>query len=75
MLQFGPLNSGKLYRDFATAARHIMHFNGATYAEHYLDDYIIMGTASSEEYHSNLEIMTHMQRFGFLPQSRKNVCT
>ena len=58
VFQFEAHSSPKLFSDFTTAARHIMHYNGATCAEHYLDDYITMGAARSEEYCSNLEIMT-----------------
>ena len=57
VLQFGARSSPKLFNDFATAAEFIMHTNGATYAEHYLDDYITMGTANSSECADNLQIM------------------
>ena len=57
VLQFGARSSPKLFSDFATAAKHIMLTNGATYAEHYLDDYITMGAAGTDECLNNLNTM------------------
>ena len=57
VLQFGARSSPKLFNDFASAAKHMMHYKGASYAENYLDDYITMGKASSDECQRNLNIM------------------
>ena len=57
VLQFGARSSPKLFNEFATAAKHIMHYRGASYAENYLDDYITMGDAGSDECQRNLDIM------------------
>lgn len=56
-LQFGARSSPKLFSDFATAAKYVMEYNGASYTEHYLDDYITMGVAASDECQNNLQIM------------------
>ena len=57
VLQFGARSSPKLFSDFAMATKCIMHVNGATFAEHYLDDYITMGAACSSECADNLQVM------------------
>ena len=57
VLQFGARSSPSLFNDFATAAKYIMWYNGATYAENYLDDYITMGSPGSGECHQNLDTM------------------
>ena len=57
VLQFGARSSPKLFSDFATAAKIIMYHNGATYTEHYLDDYVTMGAAGTTECLDNLNTM------------------
>ena len=57
VLQFGARSSPKLFNDFAEAAEYIMLSNGATYSQHYLDDYITMGSTGTSECSDNLQIM------------------
>lgn len=57
VLQFGARSSPKLFSDFASAAKSVMHANGASYADHYLDDYVTMGKAGTTECATNLRIM------------------
>ena len=57
VLQFGARSSPKLFTDFAKAANLIMHHNGTTYSEQYLDDYVTMGDAGTAECLDNLNIM------------------
>lgn len=57
VLQFGGRSSPKLFDDFALASQYIMLLNGATYTKHYLDDYITMGEAGTDECSTNLQIM------------------
>ena len=57
VLQFGARSSPKLFSDFATAAKIVMKRNGCTYAEHYLDDYVTIGAADTNECLDNLTIM------------------
>lgn len=57
VLPFGMRSSPKLFDDFATALEYIMCKNGATYVNHYLDDYITVGPPASDMCQRNLDIM------------------
>ena len=57
VLEFGGRSSPKLFSDFASAAKFIMESNGATNANHYLDDYITVGASGTSECADNLNTM------------------
>ena len=66
VLQFGSRSSPKLFTDFAKAANLIMKYNGVTYSDQYLDDYITMGPPGSPICQANLDIMiTTCESLGF----------
>ena len=56
-LPFGLRSSAKLFTEIADALNMSMLYNGATYVDHYLDDYITVGPPSSPICANNLDIM------------------
>ena len=60
VLPFGLRSSPKLFTDFAFAAKLIMEYDGVSYVNHYLDDYITLGPPKSDVCQSNLETMLNV---------------
>jgi len=60
VLPFGLRSSPKLFNDFALAAQYIMEYQGTTYVDHYLDDYITAGPADSLICQKNLDTMLNV---------------
>ena len=78
VLQFGARSAPCNFTDFAVAARLVMKYNGATYAEQYLDDFITMGKADTNECQHNLDIMIqtcHDLSFAINPDKLCNAST
>ena len=57
VLPFGLRSSPKQFSEFAKANKLIMLYNGASYVDNYLDDYITAGHPNSDECATNLSIM------------------
>ena len=57
VLPFGLRSAPQKFSDFALAAKLIMLYAGATHVDQYLDDYITIGRAGTDECQHNLEIM------------------
>ena len=57
VLPFGLRSSPKLFNDFADATQWIMLNKGASFVEHYLDDFITVGPPDSSVCQGNLDLM------------------
>ena len=57
MIEFGARSSPHLFNNFADGAQYVMVYDGVTYVEHYLDDFITAGPADSDTCANNLQIM------------------
>jgi len=78
VLPFGLRSSPKLFNDFAVAAEYIMCDSGATYVNHYLDDFVTVGPPHSQECANNLSIMKSVcadLNFAVNPDKVVEACT
>ena len=66
VLPFGLRSSPKLFTDFAFAAKLVMEYEGVSYVNHYLDDYVTVGPPSSDVCGENLDkMLTVCKDIGF----------
>ena len=72
VLPFGLKSAPALFTDIAFAAKLIMLYKGATFVDHYLDDYVTVGPPGSTECNDNLQIMLHtFDSLGFSVNPKK----
>ena len=75
VLPFGLKSAPKLFTDIAKAAKLVMLYKGASFVEHYLDDYVTIGPAHSSLCAANMKVMLDtFSELGFTVNPKK-VCS